>query len=311
MGEAFAGQSAPDNPMKPEPVGGEVDELDDELDLEDDDVEDEREAMAERQVDLNGVRANVRVGRSVSSKVRRREVKPTATPPRVNANAGGSDCTPDDFTTGDLVWSVVAKKKHWGVKVTSLTTSGSINVNPTPSRPTDPTGPNTPNPVSGGNITEDNWSDVRASLTEYHTRKGGRGPWHDTAASTAHEWAHWDTDWMKNCLGTTWPTYRRKMERLKVPKSTAATANDARAALQPLVEAKLTALDRAATKKWNKVPDSPGDFFANGYLAGQAVLDKHVKKLDSYVTKEGWNLLGKIKKALTPGGGAAAAAATP
>jgi hypothetical protein len=313
--ERWASQSGADNPVKPE---NDFDELVDDLDEFDDDVEDAggRDVLEESSsTDLSGIRANVRTGGREGSKTNRREVKPAVTGPRVDNNASGSTCTPDDFAIGDLSWNVVDKgKKGWGVKVTGLTTSGQIKVNPTPNHPTTMTAPNTPNPVDGGNIennegSDADWRAVLDSLTGYHTKNGGRGDWHDTAASTAHEWAHWNTDWMKNCLGTTWPVYRRKMERLRVSKSKATDVGQARAILAPKVEAKLNALDSKATKKWNAVPDEPGDWFANGYKAGQQVLDGHVKRVEKYADKKAWSLLGKVKKALTPGAGGTANAA--
>jgi len=335
MNENFAGQTEPDNPPKDDKKvvdndeGEDVEAEGEEVESKDSDshakagdtesseseTEDSKvEASESNNVDLSGVRAVVRTGSAAPrSKIKLREITPQTVGPRVDANAGGSTCTPDDFTDGDLTWTVVDKgKKGWGVQVTGLTTSGQINVNPTVNQPASKTAPNTPNPVDGGNIENNegsaaDWRKVLSSLKRYHTKGGGRGQWHDTAASTAHEWAHWNTDWMKNCLGATWPKYRKKMERLRVSKATYHTAVAAKTALEPLVSAKLSAMDAAATKRWNKIPDKPGDLFANGYLAGQKVLDKHIKKVDAYATKKRWNLLGKVIEAVTPGGGGAAA----
>jgi hypothetical protein len=319
--ENFAGQAQPDNPPKTdtnavdndegEVEGEEVETTTSDSDTESSETEsgseETRVGASESTADLTGVHAVVRTGNaSPTSKIKRREVKPTSVAPRVNNAGAGSDCKPDDLTDGDLTWSVVAKGKNsWGVKVTALRTTGQINVNPTPNQPTTKTAPNTPNPVDGGNIENNegsaaDWRAVLRSLKGYHVKGGGRGPWHDTRASTDHEWAHWNTDWMKNCLGSSWPKYRRKMEKLRVSKATYATSGAARTALAPLVSAKLSALDSSASKKWNKIPDTPGDFFANGYLAGEKILDKHIKKVESYATKKGWNVLGKVIKALTP-----------
>lgn len=322
--ERFAGQTSPDNPVKAVTAVAEVDdeEIEDEGTESADDVADETDdktPASETRSDLSDVRQRVSYVTSAPTGKRKREVPITqAGPSRNNGSTAGSDCTPDDFTPADLTWSVVAKgKKKWGVQVTGLRTNGKINVEPTPNQPTSKTAPNTPNPVDGGNIENDenspaDWRAVLRSLEGYHTKNGGRGNWHDTAASVAHEDAHWNTDWMKNVLGVTWPKYRAKMERLTVSKSAYATADLAKAALKPKVEAKLTAFDAASTKRWIKVPDEPGDFFANGYLAGEKILKKHASKVRKYAFQKRWNLPGKIVKALTPntGGGATATAAT-
>ena len=53
---------------------------------------------------------------------------------------------------------------------------------------------------------------------------GGAGPsWHDTAASTAHEWAHWNGDYVGDAVtsaaGGNWAAVNARIDALTVPKA--------------------------------------------------------------------------------------------
>ena len=234
--------------------------------------------------------ASPAAGRTMSSKD---EVSPTGNP-RTNLNAAGSTCTPDDIRPADVDWQAVDDGKKWRAEVTALRTAGQINVNPTPSVPNAEVTPNTANPVVGGNLnnTKDSqnyWKFAIKEMKEYHTSKGGRSNyWHSSVASKAHEDAHWNTDWLKNVLGSTWPAARKSIGRITVSKEEAADAGAAKAAMKPKVEAKIDKLETKSTRKWNAVPDEPGAWFANGYKAGQRVLDGLVDRVEAFAKSQKW-----------------------
>lgn len=217
----------------------------------------------------------------------------TATP-RVDMNAAGSTCTPDDILPADVDWQAEEDGKKWRAKATALRTAGQINVNPTPNLPNTLTTPNTANPVVGGNIDntkggKNHWKFAIKEMKEYHTPKGGRSNhWHSTVASTAHEQAHWDTDWLKNVLGPAWPAARKSIARVTIAKADAADAVAAKAKLDDGVKAKIKKFNTKTTKAWNAVPDEPGAWFANGYKAGQKVLDGLIGQVESFAKSQKW-----------------------
>ncbi|MBL8352389.1 MAG: hypothetical protein JNL87_18995 [Burkholderiaceae bacterium] len=222
-----------------------------------------------------------------------REAGVTGTP-RVDMNAAGSTCTPDDILPADVDWEAEEDGKKWRAKATALRTAGQINVNPTPSLPNTLTTPNTANPVVGGNIDntkggKNHWKFAIKEMKEYHTPKGGRSNhWHSTVASTAHEQAHWDTDWLKNVLGPAWPAARKSIARVTIAKADAADAVAAKAKLEDEVKAKIKKFNTKTTKAWNAVPDEPGAWFANGYKAGQKVLDGLIGQVESFAKGQKW-----------------------
>ena len=132
-------------------------------------------------------------------------VNPGGVPTTGNAS---NDCKPST-ASAVVAWNVVeADATNWGVDVTSLTLAGQVNVAPWTSNPTSMTVPNTPNPVDGGNINNtagstNHWQAAIDDMADYNTVGGGRGPnWHSTAASSAHEWAHWNTDYVTDSVGS-------------------------------------------------------------------------------------------------------------
>ena len=217
----------------------------------------------------------------------------TATP-RVDMNAAGSTCTPDDITPADVDWQAAEDGKKWRAEATALRTAGQINVNPTPNLPNTLTTPNTANAVEGGNIDntkggKNHWKFAIKEMKDYHTPKGGRSAhWHSTVASTAHEQAHWDTDWLKNVLGTAWPAARKSIARVSIAKDEAADAATAKAKLDDAVKAKINKFNAKTTKSWNAVPDEPGAWFANGYKAGQKVLNGLIGQVESFAKSQKW-----------------------
>ena len=181
-----------------------------------------------------------------------------------DGNAAGSDCTPDRPAMKDLDWDVKDAGASWGVQITALRTTGKINVNPTPNKPDEMVTPNTANPVDGGNIekkagSNNHWEFATKEMREYHAPSGGKSSyWHSTAASDAHEYAHWNTDWMKTSVGGNWPQANKDIDAITIPKADAADATAAKPKLQPKVEARLKTFSDKAIKDWIAVPDTAG-----------------------------------------------------
>jgi len=220
-------------------------------------------------------------------------VKPTASP-TFNGSAGSNDCLPGDATGASIAWTVVAGATTWGVNVTSFTTTGTINVAPWPSKPTEMVTPNTANAVDGGNIenkagSKNDWKFAIKEMKEYNQAGGGRSSfWHSYEASKAHEWEHWNTDWLKGIVEPLWPAVNTDLDAITIPKADAADEAAARLKLQAKIDARMKTFDRDLTRKWNAVPDTAGQAGANGYIAGQKVLDKLIAAVEAYGKKKGW-----------------------
>lgn len=222
-------------------------------------------------------------------------VAPGGVPATGNAS---NDCTPST-AAAVLDWNVVAASAtHWGVNVRSLTLAGTVNVQPWPSNPAQMVVPNTPNPVDGGNInnthgSSNHYQAAIDDMADYNAPGGGRGPnWHSTAASSAHEWAHWNTDYVADSVGSAaggnWSATNTALDALREPKSVSATVADARTALAPRVNARMTAWRSRTVARWNAIPDSPGVAGSTGYIAGQGVLDGLIAAVRAYATRKGW-----------------------
>ena len=230
---------------------------------------------------------------SDASKSAKHEVTPAGTTTYDGA-ATGSDCLPADILPADVDWDVVDQGKHWGVKVTAMRTSAQINVNPTPSLPSTMTTPNTANPVDSGNIEDspgsnNHWKFAISEMKGYHKPSGGRSQhWHSTAASDAHEFAHWNTDWLKKVLGGLWPKANRDIDKITIPKASAVDAAAAQPLLKTKVDARIATANAKSTRDWNAVPDSPGMSGANGYKAGQRVLDGLITSVRDYARRKKW-----------------------
>jgi len=228
-----------------------------------------------------------------SREAKQQAVKPTASP-TFNGAAGSNDCLPGDATGASIAWTVVAGATTWGVSVTSFTTTGTINVAPWPSKPTEMTTPNTANPVDGGNIekkpgSNNDWKFAIKEMKEYNQANGGRSSfWHSYEASKAHEWEHWNTDWLKQIVGPLWPAVNTDLDAITIPKADAANEAAARPLLQAKIDARMKTFDRELTRKWNANPDTAGMAGANGYIAGQKVLDKLIAAVEAYGKAKGW-----------------------
>lgn len=213
--------------------------------------------------------------------------------PTFNAAAGSNDCTPSPVSGTSVAWDVVDKPATWGVSITSFTTTGIINVAPWPSKPSELVTPNTANPVDGGNVTDasgdNNWKFAIKEMEGYHQAGGGRSSyWHSYEASKAHEWAHWNTDWMVTCIGALWPAANTDLDAITIPKADAASAALARPLLQAKIAARMATLWTALIAKWNPIPDSPGAAGSTGYDAGQAVLNGLITKVRAYAATKKW-----------------------
>lgn len=210
---------------------------------------------------------------------------------------GANDCLPST-ASAVLTWEVVDAGTNWRANVISLALAGRIRINPWPSNPTSMTVPNTPNPVDGGNIGDtagsNHWQSAIDDMADYDTSGGGAGPnWHDTAASSAHEWAHWNQDYVGDSVtsaaGGNWATVNTRIDALTVPKAGSADAAAARTALTPLVDRELATWRRATIARWNALAatDVPGGG-GRGYAAGAAVLARRIAAIRAYATSKGW-----------------------
>ncbi|HET8951676.1 MAG TPA: hypothetical protein VFN44_14245 [Solirubrobacteraceae bacterium] len=242
-----------------------------------------------------GVTQEVTPGGSTSASPAPAKVEVAATGSTTyDGNAAGSDCSPDTPAMKDLDWSVKDAGANWGVQVTALRTTGKINVKPTPNKPTEMVTPNTANPVDGGNIenkagSNNHWAFATKEMKEYHAPSGGKSAyWHSTAASDAHEYAHWDTDWMKTSVGGNWPQANKDIDAMTIPKADAADATAAKPKLKPKVEARFNTFSDKAIKDWIAIPDTPGVAGSTGYIAGQKVLDGLIAKVDEYAKTKKW-----------------------
>jgi hypothetical protein len=213
--------------------------------------------------------------------------------------AGANDCVPST-ASAVIAWTAVDGGATWRADVTSLTLSGRIRINPWPSSPAAMTVPNTPNPVVGGNInntagSSNHWQAAIDDMADYDTAGGGAGPnWHSTAASTAHEWAHWNQDYVGDAVtsasGGNWAAVNARIDALTVPKAGHADAAAARVALTPLVDAEIARWRAATIARWNTLiggTDTPGGG-GRGYAAGAAVLATHIAAVRAFKTAQGW-----------------------
>ena len=244
-----------------------------------------------------GAAPRTTVGGSAPGGTTHRTKYQTVNPSGAPATGDGSnDCLPANST---VAWDVVSKSAtQWGVNVTALTLSGTVNVKPWPSDPTHMVVPNTANPVDGGNITDaagsaNNWQAAINDMADYNTAGGGAGPnWHSTGASHAHEWAHWNTDWIadsiNSAVGGNWPKANRDLDALREPKASSATAADAKTALQAKVDARMGTFEAKTSARWNAIPDTPGVAGSTGYVAGAAVLSGLIAAVRDYAIVKGW-----------------------
>ena len=215
-------------------------------------------------------------------------VAPGGSPTTGNAS---NDCTPSASTVS--FDAVSADATNWRVDVKSLTLHGVVNVADWPSKPADTSTPNTANPVDGGNITAGNFQAAIDDMADYNTVGGGRGPdWHSTATSSAHEWAHWNTDWIADSVnsnkGGDWSKANTELDAITEPKATSADPAAAKAAMQGRVNARLRTFNNAAITRWNAIPDTAGVAGSTGYVAGAGVLATLIGSVRTYATSKGW-----------------------
>jgi len=215
-------------------------------------------------------------------------VAPSGSP---TTGSASNDCTPSASTIS--FDAVSADATNWRVDVKSLTLHGVVNVADWPSKPSDPSTPNTANPVDGGNITAGNFQGAIDDMADYNTVGGGRGPnWHSTAASSAHEWAHWNTDWIADSVnsnkGGEWSKANGELDAITEPKASSADAAAAKTAMQGRVDARLLTFNNAAITRWNAIPDTAGVAGSTGYIAGAAVLATLISSVRTYATSKGW-----------------------
>lgn len=212
--------------------------------------------------------------------------------------AGSNDCTPST-ASATLAWDVVeADANNWRVDVQSLTLVGHVNVKPWPSDPSNMTVPNTANPVDGGNIEDkagssNHWQTAIDDMANYHQANGGAGPnWHSTDASHAHEWAHWNTDYVADSVGSVaggnWPKTNTDLDALRQPKASSPTAAAAKAALTARVNTRLGTWRTRTSARWRAIPDTPGVAGSTGYVAGAAVLAGLIDSVRAFAVRKGW-----------------------
>lgn len=217
--------------------------------------------------------------------------------PTVNNNSTTGSWVQPDYP--QMSWHACSGPgETWQVHIESVTCPGSVNIEPWPSHPNQMVVPNTPNPVDGGNINNvagspNRWAYANQDLADYDTIGGGSGPhWHDTASDIAHEWHHWDTDWMTDSLGPAggdWAQTEVDLETITVSALTALTEQDAQTALQPQVTQTYNAFLTACAARWNAIgaTDHPG-FGGAAYAAGAVALDAHIQAITAYKNAKGW-----------------------
>jgi hypothetical protein len=220
-------------------------------------------------------------------------------------SGGGNSCTPAKPT---VTWEVVDAGANWRANVTACQLNGNVNVTPWPSAPASMTVPNTANPVDGGNInntagSSNYWQAAIDDMADYDTPGGGAGPnWHSTAASNAHEWAHWNTNYLGDALPAgNWAATNTSIDALTVAKATppgdagapspgAADAATARTQINPNVTALVNTFWATVVTRWNTIissTDRPGAGGA-GYAAGASVLAGLIARVRAYATSKGW-----------------------
>jgi hypothetical protein len=251
-----------------------------------------------------GAKPKTYLGASVAPLQGRRMCQAVAPGGAPAVGAGSNECQPSAST---LAWKVVsADASNWRPNVQSVTLVGQVNVRPWPSNPASTAVPNTANPVDGGNITQANFQGVIDDMADYHTPGGGAGPdWHSTGASSAHEWAHWNTDWIADSVlsagGGHWAQANTELDALRQPKASSPTPADARTALEGRVNARMTRFNNAAIIRWNAIPDLPGVPGSTGYDAGAAVLAGIIGSVRAYATRKGWLGGGLVNPGPNPG----------
>jgi len=259
------------------------------------------ERIVSREIAGSDITVNATIGdntKGVRIYVRPVEINNTAVTPTEevteNTNAQGANCTPQD---PELEWNVFSVGNDWYVRIDSMTCKGTINIPSWPNLPNMMTVPNTPNPSDGGNISNTNgslnrWEYAISDLEDYDEINGGRGPhWHDTEASSAHEWFHWNTDWMDLSIngntGGNWPTTENDLEDFNVSVFDYLTESDAKNALSANVESRFDTFINAAFQRWIAECDDPG-MSCGAYAAGQNVLDGHIQNIETYRQNKGW-----------------------
>ncbi|MCG8417148.1 MAG: hypothetical protein MJE77_04290 [Proteobacteria bacterium] len=152
--------------------------------------------------------------------------------------------------------------------------------------------------VDGGNInntagSKNHWRTAKRDLETYNQPGGGAGPhWHATAASYAHEWAHWNIDYIQDSVsspaGGNWPDINRRLDELRVSKASYATIALATAALQPRVDSLMSTWRSRTIRRWNAIPDTPGVAGSTGYIEGAKQLQPLIEAIETYRKSKGW-----------------------
>jgi hypothetical protein len=233
-----------------------------------------------------------------------REIVAPSGSPNVDSAASENTCTPDPAGT-QLTWEAVRDGDNWRANVKSLRLKGQINIKPWRSAPTSATVPNTANPGDGGNITNDpgnnKWDYAISDMADYdNATGGGAGPhWHSTAASRAHEWAHWDGDYLGDAVtgstGGNWRQINREIDALVTSASKWAglrsvSKSDAEAALRPQVERRFRTWRDNTLTRWNSLigtTDKAGKG-GRGFAAGMRVLNGLIDSVRAYADAKGW-----------------------
>lgn len=202
----------------------------------------------------------------------------------------------------EIIWEPVnGPDDTWIVNIISLNCGGVLNIFQWPNYPNLMIVPNTPNPVINGNInnipTSNNfWDFAISDLQNYDTPypNGGAGPhWHDTMASSAHEYYHKDIDWFTTCFGPAggdWIQTEIDLEIISVSALTYLTQTDAQIATEDMVDTRFqTFIDEINYHLTYYIApfDEPG-LGGGGYAAGMTVLNMHINDIDAFRISQGW-----------------------
>jgi hypothetical protein len=159
--------------------------------------------------------------------------------------------------TGDWIIQVsdASTTIHWGI------TTGGYQI---------------PNPVDGGNITQENYRDVIKELAGYQARQYS-GTWHHPDASSTHELKH--VDWYSTQIKNNWPAIQARIDAKVLGNKSSMTKAQAETAMR-------TYLDEERRKWFDSYGLAPEP---EAYAVGQAVLNIKIREIEDYAASKGWN----------------------
>ena len=193
------------------------------------------------------------------------------------AAAGGNFASPSGFEYDGAV-CYLRGSRNWAYRVSAMRSLGNINLTIS--------GSIEPNPVVGGNVTRANYCDMIASMVNYSSERGGRGPYHLLAASRAHEEYHRDVD-LPRFINPLWTAAELAIEAetvaCDVPAATAAVR------LRNRANRHFRAMFNSWLAVWSPWVRAHNAQTTDGaYQAGQAVLNRMIQRVRDFAADQGW-----------------------